>query len=58
MDGAIIGAVSGGSVMIILNLTFFAYGYGKMSQKVDDLCSRLKRVEDKVDKINGGKDAV
>ena len=45
MDGAAIGGIIGCAFAVIVNVSFFAYGYGKLSQKVSDMCSRLTRIE-------------
>ena len=32
-------------VLVVINIAGVAYSYGKLSQKVSDLCRRLERVE-------------
>lgn len=49
MEGLTIGTL----VVVILNLMAFTFTYGKLSQKVDDACKSIKRLEDKI--FNGGK---
>lgn len=44
MDGFLIGSLGIG-IVIIGNIGAFAYCYGKLSQKVDDMSKRLERVE-------------
>ena len=44
MDSQIAGFVTLG-LLAICNLLAFAYGYGKLTQKVNDLCRRLDRLE-------------
>ena len=50
MDGAVIGIIS----LVMVNIAAVAFSYGRLSQKVNDLCARIGRVE-KI--LNGGKDA-
>ena len=41
----IIGFASLGFLAMV-NISVFAYGYGKLGQKVSDLCRRVGRLED------------
>ena len=34
-------------VLVCVNIAAVAYSYGKLSQKVDDLCRRVTRLENK-----------
>jgi len=45
MDGVAVAGVSIISLLVIQIITF-AYGYGKLSQCVKDVVSRVKRIED------------
>lgn len=46
MDGgAVVGFVSIG-VLTAGNIVLVAYNFGKIKQKVDDLCGRVGRLED------------
>ena len=48
MDGQALGFVSLG-LLIVIQLGLFAYGYGKLKQKVDDLCNRIIKAEDNIE---------
>ena len=41
MDGGTIGVIS----LVVVNIAVAAYSYGRLSQKVSDLCRRVGRVE-------------
>jgi len=41
MDGGTVGII----VLIVVNIALAAYSYGRLSQKVNDLCRRMDRVE-------------
>ena len=41
MDGATIGVIT----LLIINIAAVAYSYGSLSQKVNDLCRRVNRLE-------------
>ena len=41
MDGGTIGVIA----LLVVNIVAVAYSYGKLSQKVNDLCRRMDRVE-------------
>ena len=41
MDGGTAAVI----VLVVINIAGVAYSYGKLSQKVSDLCRRLERVE-------------
>ncbi len=38
-------------ISVALNVGIIAYSYGKLSQKVSDLCHRVKGIETQVDGI-------
>ena len=38
-------------VLMVVQLVFFAFGYGRLSQKVDDFCKRADRLEDRLNKF-------
>lgn len=38
--------VIGVGVLVVINIGVAAYSYGKLSQKVSDLCRRVGRLED------------
>jgi len=44
MTGALIGI----GFALVVQIGLFAYGYGKLNQKVSDLCGRISRLEDKL----------
>lgn len=52
MDGSIIGALLGIAGLTMVNITVIAYTYGRMCQKVDDVCKRVDRLERRI--FNGG----
>lgn len=58
MDGIAFGAFIGCVTVVCLNLSLFAYGYGKLTQKVTDTTKRLDRVERKLDKYGGNPDGM
>ena len=37
--------ITGIIVLVIVNIAVAAYSYGRLSQKVNDLCQRMDRVE-------------
>jgi len=45
MEGTAIGALVGVGFLTIVNVAVVAYTYGKLTQKVKDLCDRMSRVE-------------
>ena len=45
--GIVIGFISL-AILIIVQITLFAFGYGKLSQKVTDYCNRIDKLEQKV----------
>ena len=45
MDSGIIGALMGIGFLTIVNVATVAYLFGKLNQKVDDLCGRVLRLE-------------
>ncbi len=46
-----IAAIIGVAGLVIVNIIIVAFGYGKLTQKVDDHSRRLGRIEDLI--ING-----
>jgi len=54
MDGVVI-AYSGLGVVVLSNIAMFAYGYGKLSQKVEDLRHRSDRIEKRLNGIANDK---
>ena len=42
MDGGTVGVMS----LLAVNIALVSYSYGKLNQKVTDLCGRMKKVED------------
>jgi len=45
MSGEIIGALIGIAGVVVLNIIMFAFGYGRLSERVKDYCARLERIE-------------
>ena len=45
MDGAIATGFISIGVVLVLNLTVVAYSYGQHTQKLNDLCRRVGRIE-------------
>ena len=43
-DSVLFGFISI-AVLVIINIAIVAYGYGKLSQKVNDACRRIGRLE-------------
>ena len=57
MDSTIIGAIIGVIVLVLINIAVVAYSYGKVCQKVSDLCRRVSRLEQLANNnCNEGKD--
>lgn len=54
MDGGTVGIMS----LVVVNIALVAFSYGRLSQKVSDLCRRVNRVEAIINGRNpgGGKD--
>ncbi len=48
----IVGALIGIGMLTLINLVAIAYSYGRMTEKVSRLCTRMERVERKL--WNGG----
>lgn len=46
-----IEAFIGMGCLMVINIIAVAYSYGKLSQKVSDLCRRIRGVETQVDGI-------
>ena len=55
MEGAVIAGFSTLAFLIILQLIFFAYGYGRLNQKMSDTCDKVDTIWKKV--FNGGSKA-
>lgn len=53
MPGEIVASLIAVGVLVVINIVTVAFGYGRMTQKVSDLCRRVKRVEAKLG-INSG----
>ena len=53
MDSFVVGVV-GLSLAVAGNIGAFAYCYGKLSQKVDDLSRRIERLEKIINGKKGG----
>jgi len=51
MSDAIIGAVIGVGFLTVVNVVTVAFLFGKLNQKVDDLCRRVSRLEAVTDKV-------
>lgn len=45
MESSIIGALIGMAFLTVVNIAVVAFSYGKMTQKVDDLCRRVEKLE-------------
>ena len=55
MDGVVVGAVVGITGLTIVNVAVVAFSYGRMTQKLKDLCQRVDKLEFKVNgKISRG----
>lgn len=54
MDGAIVGAIAGMVFLTVVNVSVVAYTYGKLTQKVIDLCDRVRRLEENKNTARGG----
>ena len=48
--------ITGIIVLVIVNIAVAAYSYGRLSQKVNDLCRRMDRLEAIVNGRNPGKE--
>lgn len=44
-------AIIGMGCLVVVNIVAVAYSYGKLSQKVTDLCRRTRGIETQVDGI-------
>lgn len=40
-------------VLVVIQIVCFAYGYGKLSQKVNDSADRINKVEKRQSSMNG-----
>jgi hypothetical protein len=49
-----IGAIIGVAGLVVLNIIIVAFGYGKLTQKVDDHGRRLGRIESLIINGHGG----
>ena len=45
MDGIVVGFITIG-FLIVINIAIAAYSYGRLSQKVTDLCRRVSQLEE------------
>ena len=45
MDGALLPAILGTTGVFVIQVVAFAYGYGKLTAKVDNLRERMGRIE-------------
>lgn len=45
MESQIVAALIGVGGLVIVNIIVAAYGYGRLNQKVCDLCRRVDRLE-------------
>ena len=45
MEAQIVAALIGVGALVIINIIIAAYGYGRLNQKVCDLCRRVDRLE-------------
>lgn len=45
MDGGIASALISIAMLVIVNIVVGAYNYGRLTQKVVDLCERLSKLE-------------
>jgi len=45
MEGTIIGSLFGVAFLTIINVAAVAFSYGRITQKVRDLCRRVLRLE-------------
>lgn len=56
MEAQIAAALIGVGVLVFINIVIAAYGYGRLNQKVCDLCRRMDRLEKAAnDARRGGK---
>lgn len=46
MDGGAIAGFASIGVLMVFNIAAVAYSFGKVKQKVEDLCGRVTRLED------------
>ena len=46
MDGGAIAGFATIGVLVVGNAVYVAYSFGKVKQKVDDLCGRITRLEE------------
>ena len=52
MEVPIVAALIGVGALVIVNIIIAAYGYGRLNQKVCDLCRRMDRLEKITNGIN------
>ena len=45
MEAQIVAALIGVGALVIINIIIAAYGYGRLNQKVCDLCRRVDQLE-------------
>lgn len=48
MSDAIVAALIGVAILVMINIILVAFTYGRLSQKVDDFCRRVDKLESKV----------
>ena len=48
------GFIAIGSLLVV-QLVGFAYGYGKITQKLNDVCQKVQRNEMRLDKLEGAR---
>jgi len=51
VDVVFIGAAMGGVIVVIINMSMFFYGYGKLSQRVKDVDKRVERIENRMNNV-------
>ena len=51
MDSILIASFISVGSLIIVQIGVFLYGYGKLSQKVDDLCKRVDKVDQRLNHL-------
>lgn len=45
MSGGVVAAFVGTAILVVINIAIAAFSYGRLSQKVDDCCRRITRLE-------------
>lgn len=54
MDGAVVGALVGVGFLTVVNISAAAFFFGKLSQKLDDVCRRVSKLENKLNNYRPG----